>query len=60
MIKVSWVKPNLTTAKQKFEELENKHTRICIFRELIAIGGIQFSLGQDDAEALYASIDSTE
>jgi hypothetical protein len=54
------VKPNLTTAKQNFEELEHKHTRICIFRELIAIAGIQFRLRQDDAEALYASIDSTE
>jgi hypothetical protein len=60
MIKVSWVKPNLTLAKQKFEELEHKHRRICIFRELKAIARIQFRLRQDDAEALYASIDSTE
>jgi len=42
------------------EELENKHTRICIFRELIAVVEIQFRLRQDDAEALYASIDSTD
>jgi hypothetical protein len=41
MIKVSRVKPNLTTAKREFEFFLMKHIRIYMFREVIAIFGLQ-------------------
>jgi hypothetical protein len=54
-------KPLHNPTTQIIDNQTSSHSlNITIFREFIAIAGIQFRLRQDDAEALYASIDSTD